>query len=1091
MGVILVTSPSDRARGLTLVGASAGSGKTYRITQEVGAAVAPPDGDAVAPEQLVAVTYTRRAAGELGSRIRRRLVEQGSFATAHTLPLAYLGTVHSVCLRLVQEFALDGGLSPKVDVLSGDEQRWLREALEWGLPLQLREAIEALAHRLELRLDHQTGRTDWLTPVQDIMTLARSNRISPDRLPAMAERSLDGLFGLMPPALADGAALDESLLVALEATARALSTIDDGVKKTIAARDTVERYLRQARRTALPWPAWEALRKVQPAKAVRHLAADLNAVASSAERHPRLHADLRAITTSLFEAARLGLRAYEHWKRHRRVVDYVDMIDRALSLLDVPPIADELQRRLRLLVVDEMQDTSPIQLAFFARLHRLIGRSTWVGDRKQCIFEFAGADPALMEAVTQWVGREGGSAQQLERNWRSRPELVDACSQLFAAAFEQHGHPATEVVVTAARTSLRGSLAPFGVWTLSVKNVDDEASALAAGVRRLLERPVDTAIVDRATNEERPLRPGDIAILVATNAHAEAVTAALGRQGIRATVARAGLMSTPEGTIVRAALGVVVDERDALGAAIMDSLLGLDGEDPDAWLTRRLTRPDEVVPSPMHARLAAMRTDLECCAPSEALDRVMHALDLIAICRRWPDPEQRVGNIDALRALTARYEERCARLHEAATLAGLVRYLDEASERVLVRDEERASDDQHVGADGQGVTVATYHKAKGLEWPVVILGDLDRAARRTVFEVSPETERETFDADDPLGGRWIRYWPSPLGPHSPFATRAASSPTGIAVDQREARERVRLLYVGFTRARDHLVLAARSGPTGAKVQWLDELRDGNGPLVTLPLAGDANGHAGILLRGRDGSVMRAAARHWVLSPDGEEGRLSEQTASPWFDVRDAERGSNPPLPYWISPSAASTEWSTLPPAEIAEPIRIGARLPLMRSKEVGWNVVGDALHAFLAADGEDLSREERQRRAERILAASEAQSVVSAQTLLLAGDQLRGWIDRQWPGARWHREYPVTGVIADDGGARRVRGTIDLLLERDDGVIILDHKSYPGPSETWAVKARELAPQLNAYGRILEMGGQRILGKWIHFSIGGGAVRVT
>ena len=80
------------------------------------------------------------------------------------------------------------------------------------------------------------------------------------------------------------------------------------------------------------------------------------------------------------------------------------MIDLALSLLEDDEVAREIAARMRLVAVDELQDTSPLQLALFARLHRLAGRSVWVGDWKQCIFEYAGADPGLMEAVAAWVG---------------------------------------------------------------------------------------------------------------------------------------------------------------------------------------------------------------------------------------------------------------------------------------------------------------------------------------------------------------------------------------------------------------------------------------------------------------------------------------------------------------------------------------------------------------------------------------------------------------------------------------------------------------------------------------------------------------
>ncbi len=1086
------TGTTSSARGLTLVGASAGSGKTHRITDEVGRAVDPAEPNSISPEQLTAVTYTRRAAGELGARIRKRLLDVGAYDRAHTLPLAYLGTVHSVCLRFVQELALDAGLSPKVDVLSGDDARWLREALEWGLPSSLRERIDILSRRLQLRLNPITRQFDWLTPVQDIMTLARTNRIAPDRLHAMGQRSMAGMLALLPIAVPDGVRLDQSIFAAIEDAAARLASIEDGKQNTKLARAIVEEALAEAKRGPLPWPTWIKLAKLAPAKAVRPVVAELVALASSVESHPRLHDDLGEVTALIFEAARLGLEAYDGWKRHRRVVDYVDMIDRALSLLDEDAVADELQSRLRLLVVDELQDTSPIQLALFTRLHRIVGRSTWVGDRKQCIFEFAGADPGLMESVTTWVGREGGDVQRLAFNWRSRPELVDACSHLFAAAFASP----PDVVVTAKRPSppALSDLSPFGVWSLAVTNAAGESEALAEGVRQLLAAPGETPTVDRWNGEVRSLRAGDVAVLVATNAEASRLTIALGRRGIPATVARTELMSTPEGTLVRAALGVVLDRHDTVSVATLEAMLDFDGLGPDAWLDARLTASvshERLVPT-LEERLTRLRSDSETMAPSESLDRVLHAMDVVAICRRWPNPEQRVGNIDALRALTAKYEERCTHMHEAATLAGLVRFLDEASERRLVRDEERASDDQHVSAEGHGVTIATYHKAKGLEWPVVILGSLDRSTRRDAFEVSPETDREVFDPDEPLAGRWIRYWPWPFAGHTaPLGDRAEQSATGVAVTRREQRERTRLLYVGFTRARDHLILAARAGSNGAKAEWLNELRDAAGPLVTLPTAADGNGNAELVLRGPTGELRRERVR-WRLLGLGSDPpvRLAEDVSRVWFATRNRDESLGGQLSYWISPSAASTDWPELATAEVQETERIGPRLPLGRSEDVEWNVVGDALHSFLAADTDVTTDDRRRLRASRILAASESSAILSVEALLAAGDRLREWIVRRWPNAIWHPEYPVSALVELPGGARRVRGTIDLLLETDEGLVVIDHKSFPGPSERWSEKARELAPQLQAYAQVLEMARAVVVGKWIHFSIGGGVVRV-
>ncbi len=1130
-----MTAQGKTAAGLMLVGASAGSGKTYRLTSEVTQAVAPPSsGAGIELEGLVAVTYTKRAAAELSERLRRTLVDMGAFARAQRLPLAYLGTVHAVSLRLLQELAIDAGLSPHVDVVPGSEARVLRQALEGALDPELRASVEKLARSLQIRWDNRSSRYDWLTPVDDVMTLARNNRIAPEALPAMAERSCDGLIDLLGPARPDGETLDRELILALERANRLLGEIDDGVGKTIDARATVRDALRDAKEGPLPWCEWVRLSKIAPGKAGRQAVGDLLVAAARSDEHPRLHAEVREYTRAVYEAARIGLKAYDEDKKHRRVVDFVDMIDRTLTLVECDAVARELGERMKLVVVDEFQDTSPLQLALFTRLHAIAGRSTWVGDRKQCIFEFAGADPSLMEAVTAWASEEGGDTEHLPYNYRSRPELVSACSRLFAAAFARHGYTAEEVEVTAKReepAALAG-LPPLGIWCLESANLDDDAHAVAEGVRRMLADAGATPVQDRATAEVRPVRPGDIAILVSTNAATEQVAQALALRGVRATVARAGLLSTPEGTLVMAALRALLDPRDTLSIAVLEALTGFDGKTPDAWLEARLRRASEekaaegastelppLLPSEIARAIGAIRAELEGASPCEALDRVLSALDVASIACRWPDPEQRVSNLDALRAMARTYEERCGQDCATASVAGLTAYLEQAAETVLVRDEEQAFDEQHVGTGGAGVTVLTYHRAKGLEWPVVVLGSLDKKEKRTPFDVAPESESPGFDPRDPLGGRWIRYWPWPYGAQKKtrLADVAEASTVGCMVSAREDRERVRLLYVGFTRARDHLVLAVRQDKKGRrKTEWLDTLCDHEGaPLVDLPLADSAATDARVTCRGTTvatgGQIdhFEVPARVWKLSPGDEAPeRLDIRESSAWFarpsskdNVESAQR-----RPYRIAPSRAALDWKELVEtiaatntSSFAAPESIGERLPLGQTSSVSWNVVGDPLHAFLAADVPGLAREARLARAERLLAAAEVIAALGPEALVRAGDQLRAWVDAKWPGAIWHREVPVSAIVpgkiaratpSAKAGERLVAGTVDLLLMTKDGAVVIDHKSYPGDRSTWLPKACEFTPQMAAYAHVLRAAGFKVVGQWVHFTVGAGVVQV-
>ncbi|MDQ2642482.1 MAG: UvrD-helicase domain-containing protein [Myxococcota bacterium] len=1089
--------PLELATGLCLVGASAGSGKTFRLTREVADAVSPDSAESIAVQGLVGVTYTKKAQAELEARIRRQLLQAGHFDRAGQLPLALLGTVHAVSLRLLKEFALDAGLSPEVDVIAGnDGQRLLRAALEHALPPELRAALDERAAEFQLGWDGRVNRYDWVSPVDDIMTLARSNRIAAEQLPEMGRRSAQALRDLLPPPAPEGAALERALEQALALALEQLSASGDDTKKTAETIPVLRSSAEGLRRGQLPWNQWAKLTRLDPAKKLHSLVQPVRDAAAAYDTHPRFGAHLAELTERLFDAAQVGLAAYASWKAERGLLDYVDMIDRALQVLDSPDVATELSERLELLVVDEFQDTSPIQLALFMRLHALCGRSVWVGDQKQCIFEYAGADPALMASVTRWTLQSGGQSERLGQNHRSRPELVELSNTLFAAAFAAQGFTAAEVVTTAARSPDSGhaNLPPLGLWWLE----GDEEQAIAQGIARLLQAPEQTPVLDRATGAARPVRPGDIAVLVYSNAEAAKLSAALKLLGIPSVLPRVGLLVTPEGTFVSAALRFLVDVRDSLASAELDALTGFNGRSPDEWLAQRIQASAEKVDpglhSPWRAGLDALRLQLPLLSPAETLDRVLAVLDVAAMAVRWPDPDQRLSNLEALRALAAHYEERCDYQREAATLPGLLRYFEETQQKIRQRDEERATDEQHVDSSANAVAISTFHKSKGLEWPVVIVSSLDRERRRDAFEVTPETDRAAFDAADPLGGRWIRYWPWPLAQQqrttAPLALRAAESTFGRAVSTRDHRERVRLLYVAFTRPRDHLILAVRLLKKGPSIAWLNELSDDRGPLLTLP-APDAPTPE-LAIRGLDGRFA-LTPRTWRLNAktaaDSPDPHHASSSTRYWF-ARPAQSSATKIPRYRISPSQAEKDPLALPQPHVIASTRFTRRMTFTHARGTTWDTIGNALHTFLAADDRSLTPDQRSELAQRVLANAELGAMFAPDTLLAASDAFRTYIDTRWPGAEWHREIPISALLDTEHGARRIEGTIDLLLKTDSGYVIVDHKSFPGREEHWTERALKYAPQLFTYEKAIRMTGAEVTAMLVHFTVGGGVVEV-
>lgn len=1081
-----------------VVGASAGSGKTRKLSEEITAAVDPTEGAPVPLDGLVAVTYTRKAAAELTSRIRRVLTSRGQHGQAGQLPLAYLGTVHSVCQRLIREFALDAGLSPQIDVMpEGESTRLLEEALQSCLDAELRARLDATAEALHLHYDDCARRADWLSDVHAVMSLARSNRIAPAALPAMAERSAAELLALLPPPLADGELLDCELAAQITDAIRYLEAAGDAQKNTQAALHKLRDVARALEHRPLDWVAWARIAKLSPAVAHRDALAPLRRAVSVVERHPRLHAHLRDHIVAVFDAAARALSGYATWKAERGYVDFVDLEEHALALLERDDIAAELGTRLHMLAVDEFQDTSPIQLAIFTRLHRIAGRSLWVGDRKQCIFEFAGADPALMQSVLRWAGEQGDPGATLDHNYRSRPSLVRPISQLFTNAFAAHGFTRDEVAVAPKRSEPAEltSLPPFGLWALE-SSQRDEAEAIAEGVRRMLETPGATPIVDPTTGVVRPVAPGDIAVLAFTNAQQDRIAEALERRGVRVARARSGLLLTPEGTLVSAALHLLLEPRNHLARAEIEALLGFAG-DPDGWLAERIDATarrragEPVLPRASLAdRIDALRADLPALAPSEALDGVLHLLDLSRLCSSWPRPEERRNNLGALRALAAAYEQRCEHRREAGTLAGLLRFFAEACGN---------DDAQHAHAGPGAVTLSTYHRAKGLEWPVVIMTGLDRARRRSVFGVASESNGQRFDPEQPLAGRWIRYWPWPFGTQQngiALAQAAAQSAPGERVAAREDAELVRLLYVGFTRARDHLVLAARTKRDGVSlaVAWLDHLRAGDQPALRC-VAGDDGALGALHIAGLASDIP---ALTWRLDRGSDPpARLPTVAHHAWIAPAIAPASSSPDgaasprATYRIAPSsAAAAHCHDLPTAHVIAVDRLGGRIPF-EGKHLDWATVGSALHAFLAADVESLEPAHRLALAQRSLAAANLSVSFHPEHVVSASDALRAYLEERYPDASWQREVPIAATLNTPHGRRRIDGVIDLVLHTRAGLIIVDHKSYPGGPSTWRAQALEHGPQLAAYATAVTLvPGVRVRACYVHFLLGGGIVEL-
>jgi ATP-dependent exoDNAse (exonuclease V) beta subunit len=1073
-----------------VVSASAGTGKTWRLAKELVEALL--DGSA-RPEGIVAVTYTVKAAGELESRIRARLLESGEPELAARVRDGYIGTIHSVCQRLLREFALEAGRSPFLEPIPESERRRLFDVALAGV-LRGREAeLNELGRRLALG--------DWKGTLRTIVDRARENGMDAGALDGSARSSRDGLAALLgKPTLGRseyakrlGAALAK-ILPALEEEA----TEDNRAARERAA--MARALAADLRRFGLP--AWKDQVQLAGKVGVRKLAPVAGDLVALVGEHPRceaFHEDLFGMQAALFDLAGKALADFAAEKAAARVVDYGDMLAQAHEVLSKTAVQEALRARLDLVVVDEFQDTSPMQLAVVAALGGLSKRSIWVGDRKQAIFGFQGSDPDLMSAAME-SALEKRSPALLSTSYRSRPPLVELASALFAEALEPHGFPREQVVLTAARPdpARLGGQPVLECWRWTPQTAKDEsgkvavrageATAVAAGVEALLANP--PLVRERVEGHEDRLRPAsrrDVAVLAFANSRCRAIAEALRVRGIPAKVSLEGLAQTPEGILARAALALLADPSDGVAALEIGWLGGAAAADPDGWLSRRFVEvaewrrareaaekqgekgPPLPLPFGDDPRVAALRAatgEASRLSPAEALDLALRTAEIVGLLRRWPEPEQRLANLEALRGEARAYENLCAARRSAGTVLGLVAHLARLDEF------EDAGRQAAPGAE-DAVTVSTWHKAKGLEWPVVVLSQLDHEKERSVFDVAVEPA-DSFDFRAPLAGRWIRYWSWPYGALSKglaLLDRAGRSPEAERARDRALRERLRLLYVGFTRARDLLVLAACvNDKDGMKVPALSPLGDAAGKLlVELPFE-----------EGEGLSEVRVGGRRWPcrvrtfsgLAPAGvAPGGLARRWYAPGERVRRPREVLNP-----------STE--PMPGAARAVAVTpLGRRRKLAADEKV-MGPVGDALHAFLAADrGGDAGA--RVVTSSRLLSAHGVTGALDPETLLEAADALRAFLDARFPAAVWFREWPVRARM---GGAhpRLLVGEVDLFLELPDGFVLVDHKSFPGGAAERDERLPVWAQQLGWYAQVLARAtGKPLRAAYIHLPIRG------
>ncbi len=755
-----VPNPQQRAaidaRGTVFVSAGAGTGKTTVLVERFVTAVCD---DGLDVGSLLAITYTDRAAGELRSRIAARLRERGRPDLARQLDVAWISTIHGFCRRVLAQYTVSAGVDPRFRVLDEAQARVL-QGEAFGAALE-RFCADDDTERLQLLATYGAGGLRrMLTSVYETLRSAgRELRLEP------------------------GSRLDlEACVATLEAEAGSLAADPSATRaQAAAAAETLD--------VLAAGDGFETYLDLTPLSARGARAAGFNDARRAVV--DAVHEELAARDRALLEELLLSFAdAYQAAKDAESALDFEDLQLRVRDLLrDDAVVREREQMRFRSILVDEFQDTNHLQCQLVDFMAAGPPKDLFfVGDEFQSIYGFRHADVAVFR-------ERRDAAEQvlpLTLNYRSRPEVLAAVNHLFAKEFGDAFEPLEPVdgygearlgapveLVVSDKASYRE--APVH-WRKG------EARAVARRVAELVEAGVAS--------------PGEIVYLFAAGTDAEVYEEELRAVGLPTYRATGRKYFGQQQVVDLLAYLRLLRNRyddDAFLTVLASPFVGVSN---DALVIARDAAPrrpiftaiERGMPSAMPERdarlLRAFRqrfdrlVGLSARLPLEVLcERIMveHDYDLAVLVRE--DGPRRYANLRKLARLARSYEEL-----RGADLEGFIRFVAD-QEAVGAREADAVAEED--GADA--VRLLTIHAAKGLEFKVVVVADAGRERMH---------DDEIMCLSD---GR--------------FGFKVAHPHTGSRVvtpsydDVRETREkaddaeRLRLYYVGMTRAMERLIVS--------------------------------------------------------------------------------------------------------------------------------------------------------------------------------------------------------------------------------------------------------------------------------------------
>ena len=1040
---------------LTIIPAGAGSGKTYTIQQQLGEWVGQ---GLIAPERIVAVTFTEAAAAELRERIRAKLLSLGRLEDALKLDQAYISTIHGFGLRLLTEFAFDAGLSPRPRLLNEDEENTLIR-----LALARTEKADVITSNLakfgynydfnSQKSAEELFRDDLLK----IVMLLRSAGWSKESgtYSELASNWIRDRYGIT----GDGEQLTSRLH---QAVSRLLEAFPENLAREFGNSATAEREFQRDYRNlraastsgvlSTDWKLWKELRALRKSKrgcqlpdGYDDLADAVIEAADALHTHPGPLEQAVLHIESLIAAGQEVLVHYAQAKREAGLVDYGDMIAMAAEMLrSRPDVLNTLVQRIDCLVVDEFQDTNPLQFALLWQLKDAGVPTVTVGDLKQAIMGFQGADPRLFGAL---IHQNQDVAKPLTSNWRSQPNLMQFINAVGPGLFGDEYDPLAPQGADSPQEPIE--LIDFAV---KAKRGQHAVRALSVGdrLKGLLEDSAQQ-IWDRRTKQRRRLRGGDISVLCPTHKMLADYADVLRALGLRVRLQEEGWHSSRVVQLVCQAMAYVANPSDR-HAALYLAVTELGSLDLKTALEQLIT--DGKIVDPVLAQLDVLAGNVKDRTLFALVAETFTALRLFDVVSVWPDADQSRANLLRLQAEAGEFMDanREALASGGYHGSGIQSFLAWLNAKVEQKDKNNQPDPRVIDEDA--IQLVTWHSSKGREWPVVFVCGMDKNLRPRLPNMA--LGYSTFeDLSQLFEKAQIEYSPK-------FAASESEEQFLGELEIATELESSRLIYVAMTRAREKLLLEWPSYSAGKDglTYWSILASE---VTVSLQEATITVGDTSFPCLIWDGASE--------LPDDFGVGDGITPGVLAAIGRRAIQRGVVPDrlVPDSVVPSGLESVPSSETASQPLALIRYHEGLNL--EIELTGTTLGTFLHRCFEVLGVNAELAGKISSITSVeISEGDVTNIVNSVTCF------ERWMTDHFSAKGVHRELPLLGI--DDNGSV-VSGTADLVLETEGGVWIIDHKSDQVDDPELAFSHYQ--PQLECYAKLLRSMGHNVLGFGINW----------